>query len=316
MNNILKYTKIYLPLIITVSIIVCLQVINLLYITILWTPIFFSHFSVKKNNFIIFYQSLLFAVTFFFMTIFFRVFFFEILTVPTESMKNTIIPGEKILINKIGFPLNGKLRKRNIPWLNALINENEKSQTINIVNNIFFDSRKEEFLRNKIIVFKPEKSKSRMVKRCVGIPGDTLYYKNSSLLINSKKIIDTILFIAKIKYSQNSDLEEITKNNVDYEILYHNPSINELIISFNNIQILKNISLENVEILKPLFPKIQSLSTDIIIIPAKKYFVIGDNASISRDSRDIGLISEGEILGLAENIILSKRFSCPMKKIK
>jgi signal peptidase I len=35
------------------------------------------------------------------------------------------------------------------------------------------------------------------------------------------------------------------------------------------------------------------------VIPADKYFVLGDNRSNSRDSRDIGLIDKDNIVGVA-----------------
>lgn len=85
--------------------------------------------------------------------------------------------------------------------------------------------------RDSVIVFEDEKL---LIKRVIGIPGDTLRVENNQVWLNGVYIEDT-----------------------QYQFVYDG------------------------------------------VIPADKYFVLGDNRSNSRDSRDIGLIDKDNIVGVA-----------------
>lgn len=128
----------------------------------------------------------------------------EAFVIPTSSMAPTLIPGDRILTNKLGV----------------------STRTI---------------LRGEVIVFRnPENRRQTFVKRIVGLPGDTVEVTERELLINGE--------------------------------VQHRLS----------------------ESASPNQPPQLSKQT----IPAGSYFVMGDNRDLSRDSRNFGFLSHGEITGV------------------
>jgi signal peptidase I len=112
--------------------------------------------------------------------IFIRVFLFDIYKIPSESMSNTLEKGDFILLNK---PI-------------ALWNYLD-SKFGSLQNEADFQEIKSIFSKNSILVFKTESSKL-MIKRCYGVPGDTLSIYNQDILINDNEI--SLPKLAKRKY--------------------------------------------------------------------------------------------------------------------
>ena len=83
--------------------------------------------------------------------------------VPTGSMEPTILPGDRIFINKLAYDLK-------IPFTTYHIAEWGNPQKGDIV-----------------VLFSPEDSK-RLVKRVIGTPGDTIAMNNNKLTINGKTL--------------------------------------------------------------------------------------------------------------------------------
>lgn len=81
--------------------------------------------------------------------------------VPTGSMKPTIIEGDRILVNKIAYDLH-------LPFTH-----------ISVV-------KRGDPIRGDIIIFDSKAADKRLVKRVVGVPGDTLSMRNNVLTLNGK----------------------------------------------------------------------------------------------------------------------------------
>lgn len=81
--------------------------------------------------------------------------------VPTGSMKPTIVEGDRILVNKMAYDLR-------LPF----------SQT-----SMF---KLGDPVRGDIIVFESEAAQKRLVKRVIGLPGDTISMRNNVLMLNGK----------------------------------------------------------------------------------------------------------------------------------
>ena len=80
-------------------------------------------------------------------------------TVPTGSMKPTIVEGDRILVNKLAYDLKLPLSHfRVLSWGNPE--------------------------RGDIIVFDSEIENTRLVKRVIGLPGDVIAMNNNQLYIN------------------------------------------------------------------------------------------------------------------------------------
>src|SRR6266853_991132 len=80
-------------------------------------------------------------------------------TVPTGSMKPTILEGDRILVNKLAYDLR-------VPLTHVSIFS-------------IADPR-----RGDIVVFDSRAADTRLVKRVIGLPGDTVEMKDNRLIIN------------------------------------------------------------------------------------------------------------------------------------
>lgn len=89
-------------------------------------------------------------------------------TVPTGSMKPTILEGDRIWVNKIAYDLN-------IPFSHISLKKYADPE------------------RGDIVVFDSAKAEKRLVKRVIGIPGDIVSMTNNSIYINGKPLVYNIV---------------------------------------------------------------------------------------------------------------------------
>ena len=108
----------------------------------------------KENKSLLIFLVLMFV---------FRSTFADWNTVPTGSMKPTILEGDRILVNKMAYDIR-------VPFTHI---------------SLFKTSDPE---RGDIIVFDSKVSEKKLVKRVVGIPGDIISMDNNTISINGKKL--------------------------------------------------------------------------------------------------------------------------------
>ncbi|MBC2035576.1 signal peptidase I [Listeria booriae] len=118
--------------------------------------------------------------------------------------------------------------------------------------------------RFDIIVFPaPDEKDTEYIKRVIGLPGDTVEYKQDQLYINGKKYDEPYL---------DSEKKDLT---------------NGYLTTLNDgAQGNPNFSLATI-------PACGGATK----VPKGKLFVLGDNRPISKDSRYIGFIDEDKVLG-------------------
>ena len=165
--------------------------------------------------------------------------------VPTGSMKPTIVEGDRIWVNKLAYDLN-------IPFTH-----------ISIKN--FADPE-----RGDIVIFDSAKAEKRLVKRVIGIPGDTVSMINNSIYLNGEPL--------------------------KYKIL--SSHLNNIILEEQLTTSAHKIRLE-----RPIQNRADSFTP--ITIPKKFYLVLGDNRNNSADSRFIGFIPREEIIGRSSHVVMS-----------
>lgn len=112
--------------------------------------------------------------------------------------------------------------------------------------------------RFDVITFPSPRNSKRIIKRIIGLPGDTLRYENDQLYINNNAYEEP--YLKKFKEKLTGDLP-----------------------------LTKNFSLETLEILDA--PNTKK-------IPDRKYFVMGDNRQNTDDSRFFGFVDEETITGV------------------
>jgi signal peptidase I len=170
--------------------------------------------------------------------------------VPTGSMKPTIQEGDRVVVNKLAYDLK-------VPFT-----------TIEIWK--WSDPKRGDI----VVLFSPVDG-VRLVKRVVGIPGDTVSMTNNQLYVNGKQVPQT-------QASGPFDDEEQGMTFVADEVLAG-------------------------RLHKVMFtPQIQARRTfDPVLVPEGKYFVMGDNRDNSNDSRYIKLIDRRRIVGRALAVAFS-----------
>jgi signal peptidase I len=167
--------------------------------------------------------------------------------VPTGSMLPTIVEGDRILVNKLAYDVSTPFVHHSLYKL-------------------------ADPTRGDIIVFDSAVSEKRLVKRVVGIPGDTVALIDNVLFINDKQI-------DYADFAKQDDFSEVTEDLL---------GIQHRIRVANKGSGLSNFSA--------------------VDIPSNYYLAMGDNRDNSADSRVIGLIPRDEIIGRAKQVVMSLNY--------
>ena len=118
-----------------------------------------------------------------------------------------------------------------------------------------------------------------VVKRIIGMPGDTIEYKNDVLYINGKETSEP--YIAEY-------LKSWKKNRLEVEYSYDEKAFEKSLSS--RAFTTQDVSLVNGEVNKtPENFKVE--------VPVTGYFLIGDNRIVSKDSRHVGAFPRENIVG-------------------
>jgi signal peptidase I len=133
--------------------------------------------------------------------------------------------------------------------------------------------------RGDIIVFFSPIDGVRLIKRVVGLPGDEIELRENQLLVNGQQ-------------ATYGRLDEQISNQIRAE---ERPAY--------------RFATEEIEQHRhPIMsaPQLSALrSFTALKVPADSYFVMGDNRDNSKDSRYIGCIPRGKIVGQAKAVVLS-----------
>ncbi|MDR1568086.1 MAG: signal peptidase I [Streptococcaceae bacterium] len=112
--------------------------------------------------------------------------------------------------------------------------------------------------------------KKMIIKRVIGMPGDTIEYKNDVLYVNGKKTAEPYLDAYKKKFKQDK-LQKTYKYNAYFQ------------------QIAKTA---------PAFTVDASGNKNFTVtVPKGQYYLMGDDRLVSKDSRMIGTVSTKNIEG-------------------
>jgi signal peptidase I len=174
--------------------------------------------------------------------------------VPTGSMNPTIIEGDYVFVNKLAYDLK-------VPFTTVHLAQWGNPQ------------------RGDIVVFYSPSDGTRLVKRVVGVPGDTVELRNEQLIINDKPVNYGPLN-AEIS-TQLPDAEQQQSLFVREQLPGHSHAIMAI----------------------PNLPAIRSFAP--VQVTAGHYFMMGDNRDNSFDSRYFGLVERGRILGQAKDVVFS-----------
>jgi signal peptidase I len=135
-------------------------------------------------------------VAIFIVAIFFRLFVFEVFEIPSGSMENTLLPGDKIVVNKLVIGPQTPKSPFDIPWVNLLFYMNKQARAH--IDSTWWKTTRlsgwSGIKHNDVVVFKNEPlAPDYFIKRCVAIPGDELQIINSEIVVNGKEALTNSL---------------------------------------------------------------------------------------------------------------------------
>lgn len=109
-----------------------------------------------------------------------------------------------------------------------------------------------------------------IVKRIIGMPGDTITYKNDVLYVNGKKVKEGYLDDYKKAFKKDK-----LQNTYSYNSLFQ--------------QLAKNSNA---------FTTDSDGNTEFTVkVPKGQYYLLGDDRIVSKDSREVGTFSKSAIVG-------------------
>ncbi len=192
-----------------------------------------------------------------------RSLFFQPFYIPSSSMEPTLLVGDRIFVSKYSYGYS----KHSFPF------------SPNISNKRFFNKAPK---RGDLVVFKtPADNRTDYIKRLIGLPGDTIQFKDGELLINEKKIQRTEKQAKEILRCGNFFLEV----NTFLETL---PNGSQYLAAYK-----KKGTLQNTKKFK---------------VPSEHFFLLGDNRDCSKDSRyleSVGYVNKLNLVGQAKVIFFS-----------
>jgi signal peptidase I len=174
--------------------------------------------------------------------------------VPSGSMKPSILEGDRIYVNKLAYDLK-------VPFTTWHLAEWGNPQ------------------RGDIVVFYSPKDGTRLVKRVIGLPGDTVELRNEQLVINGQPVEYAS---ADPKMPAQLPAAERARGIFATEEL---PACPHAVMALNGVPAMRT------------FAPVQ--------VPEGRYFMMGDNRDDSFDSRYFGTVPRNKIVGRATAVVLS-----------
>lgn len=194
---------------------------------------------------------------------FLRTFVLQAFRIPTGSMKDTLLVGDFLLVNKFIYGLHTPDRFGNteieLPRIHLPAFKHPKHGDIVVF----------QFPRDRSVDY---------IKRCVGVPGDTILVRDNRLFVNG----------------QPEGEERIVGKKYD--------PVEEATYAYYNIE-LDNGAVYKIR--KRMDGRSYAGEYGPVVVPPDHYFMMGDNRDNSSDSRYWGFVPQENILGKAMVIYFS-----------
>ncbi len=247
-----------------------------------------------------------------------KTFIFDAFRIPSGSMENTLLPGDFIIVSKIGFPV--KTPKR-LPFTNVEIPQVTLIPRVVSLN------------RGDVIVFKFPGERDELVasenvnyiKRLIGLPGDIIQIRDKIIYVNGEKFNEPST--VKVNY------DFITPKGLPNPFIFPKGSdFNEdnygpIIVPYKGMEV--ELSSKNIKQWEIIIEReghvvevgdeneifIDGVKTEKYVVEKDYVFVMGDNRNNSLDSRYWGFVPVENIIGKAIFIYWSWSSEIPFFKL-
>ena len=178
--------------------------------------------------------------------VFFKSAIADLSSISGASMQPTLLDGDKVWVNKLAYDVK-------IPFTEISLAELADPE------------------RGDVVIIDSKKANKRLVKRVVGIPGDTIYMQNNALVINGVA----------------ADYEVLSRDDDELIILEELPE------HPHQAKLSRNYINRSTRSYGP------------VVVPEDQYFVLGDNRDNSADSRVYSFVPREELIGRSSSIVFS-----------
>ena len=178
--------------------------------------------------------------------VFFKSAIADLSSISGASMQPTLLDGDKVWVNKLAYDVK-------VPFTEITLAEVGNPE------------------RGDIVIIDSSAAEKRLVKRIIGIPGDTIYMQNNAVVING----------------QAANYEVLTRDDDAVIILEELPE------HAHQAQ------------LSQLYANRTARSFGPVTVPDHQYFVLGDNRDNSADSRVYSFVPREEIIGRSSSVVFS-----------
>ena len=229
----------------------------------------------------------------------FRSLFFQPFWIPSGSMKETLLIGDFLFVNKMAYGYSyASCPSLIIPRLGLNVDAKDLCGFTRNDNKRLFGGTPEQ---GDVVVFRHPVSGRDYIKRLIGMPGDKVQMKNGQLLINGQAVDQKPDGLFKeIMEPQGSfgNRPRCSNGAVGLGGVCEKQRITETLpngVQYTTLNIGKQ-SLDN---------------TGIFTVPEGEYFFIGDNRDNSTDSRvhqasnGVGFVKYEDLIGRADRIMFS-----------
>jgi len=211
----------------------------------------------------------------------FRTLFFQPFWIPSGSMKDTLLIGDFLFVNKMAYGYS----KHSCPFSACPISGRILGS---------------EPVRGDVVVFRHPVNGNDFIKRLVGLPGDKIQMKDSVLHINGKAVKLESAGVFEETYERQGSVGSFPRceNTAGVGSICSKPRMTETLPNGVSHSIL-NIGDQAKD------------NTGIFTVPEGEYFFMGDNRDNSTDSRfpqnagGVGYVPYENIIGRADRIMFS-----------
>ena len=229
----------------------------------------------------------------------FRTIFFQPFWIPSGSMKETLLIGDFLFVNKMAYGYSyASCPSIRIPQLGVDVGADDFCGTFKGADKRLFGSDPE---RGDVVVFRHPVTGRDFVKRVIGLPGDRVQMRSGNLYLNDVQVpvTDGGLFVEDYGPQGRFGYEPSCSNGVVGEgaVCEKERRIETLPngVTYSTLNVGER-ALDN---------------TGVFTVPEDEFFFMGDNRDNSTDSRvaqaarGVGFVPREDLVGRADRVVFS-----------